>query len=401
MSKKETINSLKIKLKQFGFNEPFTKDSFNLISHLLSEFIKTQKENISLKEEINILKKQNISLLDSDNIKNKYAEQIKILIDDKKKILARINELKENLEEKNKERNLLELNEEKNKNYIDFIKIENKNLLENEQKFKNKISDLLNQISLLKFQNQKNNEISKQNIEMEKNIKNLEEKIETLEIKLKESKDANDSLQKLLKEKNKDLRDGENNNILLRKDLDIMNNKLKDLVEENDNIKKLNKDLLELKNEFEQKFIKKNNEYEQLRTNSGNIDNNNKLIKAENDNLKYQNLVNEKKIYMANCEIQEMDKTIKYLKKNLEQIKLTNMNNFNRNNNNNNTKTFCCQCGCVVEEFDNKEYDINKLMQDNKALYKVNRELRNKLDKIMINFNSQNDININYNNKVN
>ena len=40
-------------------------------------------------------------------------------------------------------------------------------------------------------------------------------------------------------------------------------------------------------------------------------------------------------------------------------------------------------------------------MQDNKALYKVNRELRNKLDKIMINFNSQNDININYNNKVN
>ena len=179
-----------------------------------------------------------------------------------------------------------------------------------------------------------------------------------------------------------------------------MNNKLKDLVEENDNIKKLNKDLLEIKNEFEQKFIKKNNEYEQLRTNSGNIDNNNKLIKAENENLKYLNLVNEKKIYMANCEIQEMDKTIKYLKKNLEQIKLTNMNNFNRNNNN--TKAICCQCGCVVDEFDNKEYkeyDINKLIEDNKALYKVNRELRNKLDKIMIKFNSQNDIN--YNNKVN
>ena len=103
---------------------------------------------------------------------------------------------------------------------------------------------------------------------------------------------------------------------------------------------------------------------------------------------------------MANCEIQELDKTIKYLKKNLEQIKLTNMNNFNRNNNNtNNTKAFCCQCGCVVDECDNKEYDINKLIEDNKALYKVNRELRNKLDKIMIKFNSQNDIN--YNNKVN
>ena len=249
MSKKDTINSLKLKLKQFGFNEPFTKDSFNLISHLFSEFINTQKENISLKEEINVLKKQNlkkqnISLLDSENIKNKYAEQIKILIEDKKKILARINELKENLEEKNKERNLMELNDEKNKNYIDFIKIENKNLLENEKKYKNKISELFNQISALKLQNQKNIEISKQNTDLENNIKNLEEKIKELEIKLKESKDSNEHVQNLLKEKNKDLRDGENNNILLRKDLDIMNNKLKDLAEENDNIKKMNNNLL-------------------------------------------------------------------------------------------------------------------------------------------------------------
>ena len=61
---KEKINSLKIKLKQFGFNEPFTKDNYNLISHLLTDFIKLQSDNISLKEELNIIKKQNISLLD-------------------------------------------------------------------------------------------------------------------------------------------------------------------------------------------------------------------------------------------------------------------------------------------------------------------------------------------------
>ena len=93
-----------------------------------------------------------------------------------------------------------------------------------------------------------------------------------------------------------------------------------------------------------------------------------------------------------------MDKTIKYLKKNLEQIKLTNANNYKRYNNNN-RKVFCCQCGCVVDECDNNQYDINKLIEDNKALYKVNKELKNKLDRIMINLNSEND-NI-YNTKAN
>ena len=51
---KEKMNSLKIKLKQFGFNELFTKENFNLISHLFSEFTKLQTENIFLKDEKNI-----------------------------------------------------------------------------------------------------------------------------------------------------------------------------------------------------------------------------------------------------------------------------------------------------------------------------------------------------------
>ena len=177
---KEKMNSLKIKLKQFGFNEPITKDNFNLISHLFTEFTKLQTENISLKEEINILKKQNLSLLDSNEIKNKYAEQIKILIEDKKKILSKIKELTENLEEKNKEYSLMSLNDEKNKNYIEFIKIENKNLIENEKKYKNKISELLNQISLLKDENHNNINISQKNNEMQEEIKKLKEKIDSI-----------------------------------------------------------------------------------------------------------------------------------------------------------------------------------------------------------------------------
>ena len=391
---KEKMNSLKIKLKQFGFNELFTKENFNLISHLFSEFTKLQTENIFLKEEINILKKQNLSLLDSDAIKNKYAEQIKILIEDKKKILSKIKELTENLEEKNKEHSLMSLNDEKNKNYIEFVKIENKNLIESEKKYKNKISELLNQISLLKEENHNNINLSQKNNEMQEEIKKLKEKIDSLENNIKELNEEKEQTQKILKEKNKEIRDGENNNVLLRKDLDIINNKLKDLVEENDIIKNINKNLLEEKNDLEKKYIKLNNDYGQLITKSGNIDNENKLILTENENLKYLNLVNDKKIYMANCEIQEMDKTIKYLKKNLEQIKLTNVNNIR---NNCIDRTFCCQCGCMVENSNNREYDINKLIEDNKALYKINKDLKNKLDKIMLNLNS----NPNNNNEAN
>ena len=143
---KEKINSLKLRLKEFGFNESFNKDNYPLISHLLNEYIKLQSENISIKKEINILKQKNISLLDSNNIKNKYSEQIKILLEEKKKYISEIKELKEQLNEKNKEKNLMILNDEKNKTNIEFIKIENKNLIENEKNFKNKISELLKKI---------------------------------------------------------------------------------------------------------------------------------------------------------------------------------------------------------------------------------------------------------------
>ena len=101
---KEKINSLKQQLKQFGFNESFTKDNYNIISHLLNDFIKSQSENISLKEEINLLNQKNKILLESENIKNKFCEQIKILNNDKKNLLKQIKELKEELRKKNKEK---------------------------------------------------------------------------------------------------------------------------------------------------------------------------------------------------------------------------------------------------------------------------------------------------------
>ena len=275
------------------------------------------------------------------------------------------------------------LNDEKNKTNIEFIKIENKNLIENEKNFKNKISELLKKISEIKEENNKYLNISEKNDEMSNTIKKSEEKIEILENNLKELNKEKEQYKELLKEKNKRILDDENNNILLRKDLDIINEKLKEFINENDSIKKLNKDLFEEKNDLEKKYKNLNEQNEKIRINLGNMENEQKLIIADNNNLKYLNLINEKKIYMANCEIQEMDKTIKYLKKNLEQIKLTNSNYLLKNN-----KLFCCQCGCLVNNYDNRECEINKLIEDNKVLFKINRDLKNKLDKITMNLNS-------------
>ena len=152
-------------------------------------------------------------------------------------------------------------------------------------------------------------------------------------------------MNKLLKEKNKAIRDGEENNNLLRKDLEIINDKLKEVINENNNIKKINNDLFKDKKELEKELKELKIQFEELKINKVNIENANKLINAEKENTKYKNIINEKKLYMNNCEIQEMDKTIKYLKKNLEQIKM--MNNTNHSNlSNMYCKTTCSQCGC-------------------------------------------------------
>jgi chromosome segregation protein len=263
------------------------------------------------------------------------------------------------------------------------MKIENENMKKDEEKYKNKISELFSQITLLKEEKQKNMILSEKNEELSEKNKNLENQNQILENNYKSLNAEKDQIYQLLKEKNKELRDNENNNILLRKDLDIINEKLKEFINENDSIKKLNKDLFEEKNDLEKKYKNLNEQNEKIRINLGNMENEQKLIIADNNNLKYLNLINEKKIYMANCEIQEMDKTIKYLKKNLEQIKLTNSNYLLKNN-----KLFCCQCGCLVNNYDNRECEINKLIEDNKVLFKINRDLKNKLDKITMNLNS-------------
>ena len=225
---------------------------------------------------------------------------------------------------------------------------------------------------------------------MEQNLKILKEKNEILEKNIGKKNEDEINIKQILKEKNKALRDGEENNNLLRKDLDIINGKLKDVIKENENIKKINKDLFNEKNRLEKELNELKKNYENLVIDKTKIENENKLIKADFENIKYKNTVNEKKIYVNNCEIQEMDKTIKYLKKNLEQNKMMNNNNYNTLNKT--CKIQCYKCGCEKNTnyntfMNGKEYDIQKLIEDNKALYQTNKDLKNQLNNMAVNLN--------------
>lgn len=111
------------------------------------------------------------------------------------------------------------------------------------------------------------------------------------------------------------MRDGEEHNSLLRKDLDILNNKLREVINENENIKKLNKDLLKDKTELEDELNKAKAKIEELKIASTKFENENKFLNTEIKNVQYDNKANEKKIKVSNCEIQELDRTLKYLKK--------------------------------------------------------------------------------------
>ena len=451
----DKIISLKKNLDAYGFNEPFNGDNYELINHIINDFnkilysfksVKKEKKDLEeknkiLENEIETLKQQINSLLDTNNIKDKLISQVQILSDDKKKLISEINELQQEISDKNKDKHLLELTIEKNKNSMDFLKIENQTYIEKENKYKEKISELLKQNTDIREQKEKYYDLNKNNNkkmeDMEQKVKILEEKNELLQKNLEKIDEEGKNMKQLIKEKNKAVRDGEENNDLLRKDLDLINDKLKEVIKENENIKKINKDLFNNKNELEKELNELKMQMEQLVINKAKIENENKLMNTEIENIKYKNTVNEKKIYVSNCEIQEMDKTIKYLKKNLEQTKM--MNDINKKNNskvfnpgcrtfcsqcgcetgiNNNNRTFCNQCGCgtginnnsstlcnqcgCVKGINNNNYftyngneiDIQKIIEDNKTLYKSNKELKNQIKNMALNL----DLYINENN---
>ena len=79
--------------------------------NLLLKIIKIK--NKILENEIETLKQQINSLLDTNNIKDKLISQVQILSDDKKKLISEINELKQEISDKNKDKHLLELTIEK------------------------------------------------------------------------------------------------------------------------------------------------------------------------------------------------------------------------------------------------------------------------------------------------
>ena len=415
------IISLKKSLDAYGFKEPFNEDNYELINHIMIDFNKivysfktVNKEKLALEEKNKILKNENEtlkqqinSLSGRDQVHDKLISHVQVLSDDKKNLMAQINELQQEISDKNKDKQLLELIIEKNKSSIDFLKIENKSYLEKENTYKEKISELLKQKTEIKNQIEKYSDLYKNSNkkfeEIEQKVKFLEEKNENLQKNLEKNEDEGKNMKQLLKEKNKAIRDGEENNNLLRKDLDIINDKLKGVINENESIKKLNKNLFNDKKEMEKELNKLKAEVEELKIYSARMENENKLMNTEIENIKYKNTVNEKKIYVSNCEIQEMDKTIKYLKKNLEQTKM--MNNINIKNKNKTfnegCRTICNICGCSTNintnnncSYDGNDINIQKLIEDNKTLYRTNKELKNQINNMALNL----DLYINENN---
>ena len=377
-----------------------------------------EDKNKILENEIETLKEQINSLLEKNILESKMQDKLNNQLNEKKKLLSEINELKKEMSDMKKDKHLLELTIEKNKSSIEFLKIENENYADKENVYKQKISELLKQNSEIKDEKEKyydmNQNSSQKFEEMSQKMKILEEKNENLEKNKEKMVSEGGNIRQLLKEKNKAVRDWEESNSLLRKDLEIMNGKLKDVINENENIKKINKDLFKDKNELQNELKNLKIQMEELKINKANIENESKLINAENENIKYKNAINEKKIYMSNCEIQEMDKTIKYLKKNLEQIKM--MSNTNDTDlSKMYCKIVCGKCGCVkkpknkifcnqcgyeinmnhnLSTFNDKEYDIQTLIENNKVLFEKNKELKNQLDNMAINL----DLYINENN---
>ena len=147
------IISLKKSLDAYGFKEPFNEDNYELINHIMTDFNKiiysfksVNKEKLALEEKNKILKNENEtlkqqinSLSGRDQVHDKLISHVQVLSDDKKNLMAQINELQQEISDKNKDKQLLELTIEKNKSSIDFLKIENKSYLEKENTYKEKI----------------------------------------------------------------------------------------------------------------------------------------------------------------------------------------------------------------------------------------------------------------------
>ena len=159
IAKSDKISNLKKKLKTYGFNEPFDEASYELINHIITDFnklvfsfksISNEKKTLGeknkiLENQIQTLKLQIESLIDKNAIDNKIEIKLNSQLEEKKKLLSEINELKQEISDLKKDKHLLELTIEKNKTSIEFLKIENENYSDKENTYKKKISELLKQ----------------------------------------------------------------------------------------------------------------------------------------------------------------------------------------------------------------------------------------------------------------
>ena len=135
----DKITALKNKLMIYGFNEPFSEENYDLVNHIISDFNKVllsfkslekektffEEKNNILEEQIGTLNQQIDTLLERNKLQEKLESLILTLNEDKKKLVEEVNELKQEISDKNKDIENLVLTIEKNKNSLEFLKIEN------------------------------------------------------------------------------------------------------------------------------------------------------------------------------------------------------------------------------------------------------------------------------------
>lgn len=403
---------------------------------LLSDYerIKQEKQSLEnknklLADEIDTLTQQINFLEQRTTYEGKYRQQMQILSEDQKELNDTINNLQKEIKEKNKEKHLSDMSNEKLKNEIEFLQIEIKNLNDKENKYKKKISQLLSENSELQDEKEKISKdyrkLNEKFNEYEEKINNLSKKNEVLDSTIKSKDNFEVDYKNLLKEKNRELKNEEENNAILRKDIHVLNEKIQELVKENEEIKKNNKNYIQSNEQLNTELNELKTSFNDLQLEKDRIDKQNMYMNTELKNEKYKNELNEKKLFMSKCEILELDKTIKILKKNLERNKILSTQNFNNtmnsccctymcnsNNNSNFLMGKCNLCGCAIDNnnendnnkeeeddeknknkyivnYDGEKYDIRILVEDNKKLYKVNETLKFQINNLMKNLDVQ------------
>lgn len=270
-------------LPNYNNNQKYSKE----------DIIKLTIENDNQNKEIALLKSRiNKFIFESNSLKEKYQKEILKLSDDNKILESSYQKIKRENDKYLNNIKLLRINNNKLQNDINILKTQIENNKNNESKYVNQISNLIQEINIIK--EQQNKMIYNDNSAM----KNFQNEIKDLNQKIKEKNILEDELNNLVNENaTKNFHFQEDIDKFLFNSINLVNGKIKKILSESvefqkEKIKRENRLYKNIKNLIEEfNEIKKlvNNKDNQIR--NTNIDKNilidyNKKLSYENNLLK-------------------------------------------------------------------------------------------------------------------